>query len=71
MSNGKRRDWYDEIYNTYVSSQLLGDDHDILEWTPFGKNSIDIYLMMVSYIVIIIFQIQSPDSIELIMIYKR
>lgn len=42
MNNGKRRDWYDEIYDAYVSSQLLGDDHDILEWTPFGKNSIDI-----------------------------
>lgn len=42
MSNNKRRDWYDEIYDTYLSSQLLGDDRDILEWTPFGKNSIDI-----------------------------
>lgn len=42
MRSEKRRDWYDEIYDTYVSMHLRGDDANIVEWTPFGRNSIDI-----------------------------
>ena len=42
MSSNKRRDWYDEIYNTYVQMHLMGDDSQITEWIPYGKNSIDI-----------------------------
>lgn len=42
MRSAKRRDWYDEIYDTYVSMHLRGDEANIVEWTPFGRNSIDI-----------------------------
>ena len=42
MKNNKRRDRYDEIYDTYVTMHLMGNEEDIVEWTPFGRNSIDI-----------------------------
>lgn len=42
MKSDKRRDWYDEIYDTYVTMHLLGDESSIESWMPFGKNSIDI-----------------------------
>lgn len=42
MRSEKRRDWYDEIYDTYVQMHLLGDESSIAEWTPYGRNSIDI-----------------------------
>ena len=42
MRSTKRRDWYDEIYDTYVLMHLRGDEANIVEWTPFGRNSIDI-----------------------------
>lgn len=47
MRSEKRRDWYDEIYDTYVSMHLRGDEANIVEWTPFGRNSIDITFRVV------------------------
>ena len=41
MSNGKRRDWYDEIYEDFIFNTMT-DENTVESYMPFGRNSIDI-----------------------------